>query len=423
MKKVKIFKQSALWLCFLCCLPAVIGVSCGSAPVFDYPLAPAGIEDPDDPDDPDNPEPGDPTAVVISIVDKNATDETKALYSNLYKIGETGFMFGHHDDLMYGRYWQYESGGSDTRAVCGDYPAVFSTDFGSIMDDRAGLPANVEANAYRKKLILEARDRGEVITAVLHLNNPLTGKDSWDNSRTDVVSEILKEDSPTQLKFKEWLDNLANFLSDLKDRNGKTVPLLFRPFHEHTQSWSWWGASCTTEAEFTGLWRFMVEYLRDTRDVHNLIYVISPQMDGIYSDASSRLLFRWPGDSYVDVLAMDAYHGTNSTAFRNNIQQIVSIASAKRKPCGVSETGTEGFMDENFWTKGLINPIGDYHLGFVVMWRNEFINGNENNRHFYSVYPGHPSAPDFIQMYSHKRSLFSKDLPDMYVMHSYVEVN
>lgn len=43
----------------------------------------------------------------------------------------------------------------------------------------------------RKRCILEARRRGEVITACCHLNNPLTGGDSWDNSNTRVVSEIL----------------------------------------------------------------------------------------------------------------------------------------------------------------------------------------------------------------------------------------
>ena len=36
----------------------------------------------------------------LSIVDKNATSETKALYSNLWAIQSKGFMFGHHDDLV-----------------------------------------------------------------------------------------------------------------------------------------------------------------------------------------------------------------------------------------------------------------------------------------------------------------------------------
>lgn len=55
--------------------------------------------------EPDKPSSGNEQgqAITLSIVDKQATPETKALYSNLWTIGQKGFMFGHHDDLMYGR--------------------------------------------------------------------------------------------------------------------------------------------------------------------------------------------------------------------------------------------------------------------------------------------------------------------------------
>ena len=100
---------------------------------------------------------------TLSLADKNATAETKALYANLWKIAEDGFMFGHHDDLWYGRYWYNEPGNSDTKAVCGDYPGVFSVDFGAIMDGRSG---SEEENKIRRRVIIEAYDRGEVITTL-----------------------------------------------------------------------------------------------------------------------------------------------------------------------------------------------------------------------------------------------------------------
>ena len=94
----------------------------------------------------------------LTLVDKNATAETKALYANLWTIAEKGFMFGHHDDLWYGRYWYNEPGNSDTKAVCGDYPGVFSVDFGAIMDNRY----QSEENDIRRRVIIEAYNRGEV---------------------------------------------------------------------------------------------------------------------------------------------------------------------------------------------------------------------------------------------------------------------
>lgn len=77
-----------------------------------------------------------PEKEILKIVDKNATQETKALYAQLWQIRKKGFMFGHHDDLMYGRKWYNEAGRSDTKDVCGDYPAVFSVDLAEVMDER-----------------------------------------------------------------------------------------------------------------------------------------------------------------------------------------------------------------------------------------------------------------------------------------------
>ena len=171
---------------------------------------------------------------TLRLVDSNATRETKALYSNLWKIQKRGFMFGHHDDLAYGRYWRGTEGKSDTKDVCGDYPAVYSMDFASMMDDRYN--PNSEWAAATRKNILAARRRGEVITACAHLNNPLTGGDSWDNSSKEVVTNILKNGSPTQAKFNIWLDRLIDYVKDLKDDSGVPIPIIFRPFHEHTQT-------------------------------------------------------------------------------------------------------------------------------------------------------------------------------------------
>jgi len=352
-------------------------------------------------------------SMSMSIVDKDATAETKALLGNLWAIADTGWMFGHHDDLIYGRYWYNEPGGSDTKAVCGDYPALFSTDLAEIMEGRAGT----EGESMRRRAILEARERGEVIIACAHLSNPLTGGNYKDNSSDKVAKEILTEGSAARTKFLGWLDKCADFAGSLKDSRGKLIPVMFRPFHEHTQEWPWWGSSCTTDAEFAALWRFTVEYLRDTRGVHNLLYVISPQMDANYSgNTRARLLYRWPGDEYVDVLGMDCYHGTNNKAFVSNLKALEEVSKDKNKPCGVTEAGVESFTQKEYWSDYLAAPLEGRRISFVSMWRNKYVGSNESDKHYFSVYPGHPSEDDFRKVYALPESLFSKDLPDMYTL-------
>lgn len=351
--------------------------------------------------------------LYLQIVDKNATNETKALLANLWDIQKKGFMFGHHDDLWYGRYWYNEPGRSDVKEICGDYPAVFSVDFAEIMDDRS---LTSDANEIRRRVILEARERGEVITACCHLNNPLTGGDSWDNSNRTVVSEILMDGSATNVKFKVWLDRLADFALNLKDQHGNLVPILFRPFHEHTQSWSWWGKSCTTDSEFIDFWKFTIEYLRDTKGVHNFLYAISPQMDGV--QPASDLMFRYPGDDYVDFLGMDCYHGNNTDAFINNVTNLEALSKVKMKPCGVTENGVEGILKDGkeydrYWTNEILTPLIGREISLVVMWRNKY-DPYEQGHHFYGPVKGHASENDFIRLYNSSYSLFSNDLPDMY---------
>ena len=356
---------------------------------------------------------------TLYIVDKDATAETKALLANLWTLAETGWMFGHHDDLWYGRYWYNEAGKSDTKSVCGDYPAVFSVDFAEVMDNRYNTSSS---NSIRRRVILEARERGEVIMACAHLNNPLTGGDAWDNSSKEVVRQILTEGSATRAKYLSWLDRCAEFANNLKDARGNLIPVIFRVYHEHTQGWSWWGSSCATESDFVSLWRMTVQYLRDTKGVHNFLYAVSPQMDEVYSSPRSRLLYRWPGDEWVDFIGMDCYHGTWNQAFISNLKALEAVSLEKKKPCGVTETGKESFTETDFWTRHILSPLEGRRVSMVTMWRNKYVGSDEADKHYFSVYPGHPSEEDFRTLYKDGRSLFSRDLPDMYTLPAGYEI-
>jgi mannan endo-1,4-beta-mannosidase len=353
----------------------------------------------DDKNEPDSTTPEVPTTVNLQLTDANTTPETKALYSNLWRIQEKGTMFGHHDDLLYGRNWITEANKSDIKDVCGDYPGVFSVDLAEIMDDRS---TTATLNNDRARVIKEARERGEVITACCHLNNPLTGGDG----------------SATNIKFNSWLDKLANFANNLKDSNGKVIPIIFRPFHEHTQAWSWWGSSATTQQEFISLWKYTIDYLKNKKQVHSFIYAISPQLDS--AGTIDSFLFRWPGDNYVDFLGWDSYHGTNTSAFSTNLRNLATLSQQKLKPCGVTETGIEGIVKngspyDTYWTNEISTPLVGKKVSLVIMWRNKYDPQHEGT-HFYAPFEGHSSAANFKLLYASSNMIFSKKLPNMYKM-------
>ena len=372
----------------------------------------------------------------LKIVDPNATKETKALLANLLKIQKVGVMFGHHDGLMYGRQWSNQQDRSDVHEIVGDYPAVYSVDFAVIMDGRTSTGNGVNEAALRRT-IREAYARGEVITACIHINDPLTGGSSWAReNKSDAVKEILKTGSPTHIKYLTWLDRLANFANTMTatPSGGELIPILFRPYHEHTQTWSWWSSTHTTEEEFIGLWRFTIEYLRDIKGVRNFLYAISPQMDRNYGTPGTRerLLFRWPGDEWVDFLGMDCYHGTRTEAYDMNLSVMLDISREKGIPCGVTETGLEGIglgsncngnPNTNYWTQQQLTPLKNLWnnkegetVSMVIMWRNKYVVENrlDTDCHFFGPWIGHPSADNFKLFFQDPITLFSKDLFDMY---------
>ncbi|HKM93409.1 MAG TPA: glycosyl hydrolase [Prolixibacteraceae bacterium] len=352
--------------------------------------------------------------IELSMYDKDASAETKALYANLWAIRKQGCMVGHHESLLYGRNWNNEPGRSDIKDICGDYPAVVSLDFAKI-EYQADSSINGPLFNDVRRVTKEAYARGEVITYCWHADNPLTGGTAWDNSSKKVVSEILKDGSAINIKFKTWLDNLAAFANTLTDNNGRPIPIIFRPFHEHTQTWNWWGKKCATEEEFIGLWRFTLNYLRNEKQIHHFIYAISPQMD--FVQPSEDLLFRWPGDDYVDFLGMDCYHGTNIEAFTNNLTNLSKLSHQKMKPFGVTETGLEGLGNNynEYWTNEMLSPLSGRSASLVVFWRNMYDPKGTRN-HFYAPFKGQSSSNNFLKFYKSQVTLFSKDLPPMYQM-------
>ena len=348
------------------------------------------------------------------VTDAHATQEVTALYHYLMKVRNSGrVLLGHHDALAYGHSWRDEPGRSDVKDITGSHPAVCSVDFGKI---EHGASANINRIPFDKMLeiIQYAHRQKQVIMICWHVDNPKTYArglsypkgTSWDNSDTTVVKGILQEGSELNIKFKDWMDNLAEYINTLKDDAGKPIPFIFRPWHEHTQTWNWWGAKCATDEEFIELWRFTIRYLRDTKGIHQMMYAISPQMDFVYPETKARLTFRWPGDEWVDFIGIDCYHGRKKEAFVSNVKHLSELAVEKNKPCGVTETGIEGVRYPCYFTEEVLPVLEANKLSMITFWRND----DRSENHHYIPYKGHSSEDDFKKFCESPVILLERDM-------------
>jgi mannan endo-1,4-beta-mannosidase len=351
----------------------------------------------------------------ILMTDAQATPEVRALYSQLLEVQKSGHvLLGHHDALAYGHSWRDDLGRSDVRDITGSHPAVCSLDFGKI---EHGASTNINRIPFDKmrEMIRYAHRRKQVIMICWHVDNPKTYLQgspypvgtSWDNSDTTVVKEILQEGSALNIKIKGWMDHLADYIYTLKDDDGTPIPFIFRPWHEHTQTWNWWGSKCASDEEFIHLWQFTIRYLRDTKGIHQMMYAISPQMDFVYPQTKERLTFRWPGDEYVDFIGMDCYHGRKKEAFVSNVKYLSELAVEKNKPCGITETGIEGVPYPYYFTEEVLPVLEENKLSMIVFWRND----DRSEKHHFISYKGHSSEADFKKFCESPVILLEKD-PD-----------
>jgi len=342
---------------------------------------------------------------------KTLTPETQNLLKNLKVISEKGFMFGHQDDPLYGIGWEGDDGRSDVKSVVGDYPAVMGFDLGRI---ELGSEKNIDNVSFEKirQEIIRQYQRGGMITMSWHVNNPLTDGDSWDvKNEENAVASVLPG-GQNHNKFLRWLQSAADFFNSLKTEDGTKIPIVFRPWHEHTGSWFWWGKDLCATEEYKQLWKMTVEFFRG-KGVNNLLYAYSPDIQGpgqIYME-------RYPGDEYVDILGLDGYHRDNEAgieSFQNSLNTILSFMTdegkKRNKPIALTETGLESIPIANWWTGVLLPIVDKYPISYVMVWRN----ARERENHYYAPYPGQKSAADFIKFYHSPKTLFCKDIPNLY---------
>jgi Glycosyl hydrolase family 26 len=339
--------------------------------------------------------------------DKKATSETIHLYNNLKRLLNRGFMFGHQDDLAYGVNWKYVDGNSDIKEVTGDYPAVYGWELGHLELDSARNLDDVPFNKM-KQFIAAGYNRGGVITISWHFTNALTGKSAWD-ATPGTVAAILPG-SPKHDLYKSWLDKLAAFMLSLRGNKGELIPVIFRPFHELNGSWFWWGKNLCTPDELKQLYQFTETYLRDTKQVHNLLYAYNTDK----FNGEGEYLERFPGDDWVDIIGFDIYQrGKDNSAFITEMDKSLTVleklATEKNKIAALTEFGYGTLPDSTWWTKVLLPAIGTHKISYALGWRNAG-KSPQGRYEFYVPYKGAASAPDFVEFYNDGKTLFQKDV-------------
>jgi mannan endo-1,4-beta-mannosidase len=254
-----------------------------------------------------------------------------------------------------------------------------------------------------------------------HLREPYLENSFYANDmKADQKAKAFKSILPggeNHNWYKLKLDKVASVFNNLKGANGELIPVIFRPFHEFDGSWSWWGASFCTEEEFKTAFKFTVDYLKNTKGVHNVLYSFWP--DNSY-DTQAKYLSRYPGDTYVDVLGIDNYWdlragtGQAGADLANAKLKVVSdLAKTKVKIAAMTETGYQvtpatsplpGWFSNYVYSALTDNNV---EVAFVMFWGN-------GGTSYYVPPPSASNAADFIEFCNKPKAVLQNKLPNIY---------
>lgn len=326
--------------------------------------------------------------VTSSLVNKNSTTNTKKLYSFLKD--------------SYGKYvitgQQCDGGinGNEFKAIknlTGDYPALLGLDMMDYTPSRTALGAS--SSAVEKAI--EFADKGGIVTLCWHwnapteyLNSTANNSDGWwggfytKSSKFDIAKVMNGQDA----KGKKLLDrDIKEIAKQLKRLEKAGVPVIWRPLHEGSGGWFWWGAKGSDA--YKKLWKYLYNELTNTYGCNNLIWVYNGQSADWY-----------PGDEYVDIVGEDIYPGNHVYDPQvSRFKQAINYGS-KTKITALTENGCIFDIDSAV----SINALWCWFM----TWGGEFTVNGSNYSEKYT------EKSVIKKMYSSKYALTLDDLPDIY---------
>ncbi len=233
------------------------------------------------------------------LINKNADKRTKELFSYLSDC------YGEY--ILSGQVCDGGINGAEFSAihdVTGKYPAILGLDMMDYTPSRANLGTRSDA----VERAIEFSEMGGIVTFCWHWNAPTyslkSGNDSnghprwWggfytDNTNFNFEAALDGRDSEGMKAIDNDIKEIALQLKRLEEEG---VPVIWRPLHEASGGWFWWGAQ-GAEA-YKKLWIYLYEQLTYKYECNNLIWVFNGQASDWY-----------PGDKYVDIIGEDIYPG------------------------------------------------------------------------------------------------------------------
>lgn len=221
-----------------------------------------------------------------------------------------------------------------------------------------------------------------LVTIMWHWRDPSKTTDGFYTK--DTSFDISKINDVNSVEYKAMIadiDVIATYLKQLKDAK---VPVIWRPLHEASGGWFWWGAKGAEPCKT--LWKIMFDRLVNYHQLNNLIWVWT-------SDAAGSTTEWYPGNEYVDIIGMDIYPGENQHGSQYIAFDKVKELFDGTKIITLSECGSIPNIDAMF-------EYGDTWSWFMP-WNGDYTRSDKHN-----------GASFFTDLFSNDRVITRDQMPN-----------
>ena len=325
--------------------------------------------------------------ITTSLTNPNADENTKRLYSFLCDVYGKYSLTGQYAEKgrQSSEYEKIKNATGDSFAVLG-------------LDVSGYTPCSVEYGTQSNTVEIAYdwyNNAGGIVQLCWHWTSPVEycvndESNPWyksfykEASKIDLDKIMNGEDEKGYELLMRDIDAISVELERLRDAG---VPVIWRPLHEASGGWFWWG-NCSPES-YIKLWNVMYDKMTNEHNLTNLIWDWNGQDEAWY-----------PGDETVDIVSWDIYQGNHVySSYSGTFARCADIPTEK-KLVALSENGCvmdpDNVMIDNarwlFW--GTWSDPFTMKLGVVL---------NEE----------YTEKDMLIKAYNHERTLTLSELPDI----------
>ena len=278
----------------------------------------------------------------------------------------------------------------------GKYPAVYGFDFMNYSPSRTERGAECSDT----DIAIDWWKSGGIVTFCWHWNAPkdlidLPPDKTWGSGfyTKATTFDIQKAmDDPESEDYQLLLRDIDVISVQLQRLQDAGVPVLWRPLHEASGGWFWWGARGADPC--IRLWKLMYDRMTNMHKLNNLIWVWNGQHADWY-----------PGDEYVDIIGEDLYPSARDYGSQQEHFQKAQSYTKQNKIIALSENGV--LPDPDLMLRD--NSIWAWNC----TWYGTFVYETENgHRNYNSAYT---EREQLLKYYHHPLTVTKDELPNLKV--------